>query len=135
MAELKPTLTLTGTQAHLGATLSLSVDDTLSVASPMIGISMATATTTPADNVILPLLDVVRYVYIKHTAVDSADGATVEKIFIESNTTTGDVTDVVMELNAGEFAFFPYWGGEAGALQIKSSADTVKFEYAYWTKA
>ena len=72
MADLKATLTLTGTAADLGSTLSLSVTDTVSVVSPTVGVSIKSATTTGDDTIIVPNVDSTKYVYIKHTGLNSA---------------------------------------------------------------
>ena len=131
MADLKPTLTLTGTQADLGATLSLSVDDTLSVVSPMQGVSKVTATTTGADSIIPPSANACRYVYIKHTGLNAAGSPSgADKVEVE----TADGT-AIMELKSGEFAFFPHFAQGTGLIQLEASANTVQVEYAYFTRA
>ena len=50
--ELKPTISLSGTAAHLGATLSLSHSDVLSVKPPMIGITRQTISTSSNQEII-----------------------------------------------------------------------------------
>ena len=130
MATLTPKLTLTGTAAHFGAALSLSVSTDLSIDEPFVGMSRITATTTGGDSIIVPSVDEAKYVYIKHTGL-KADGSanTVDKVKVE----TADGTSI-MELKADEFAFFPYYAGGACLLQLETSANTVQVEYAYFTR-
>ena len=132
--SLKPTLTLESTGGSTGvsedASLSLSVDDTLTVTDPMIGISRVACTTTGNDTVILSDVDVVRYVYIKNTGLDASDVATTATIRVE----IADNTRII-ELGADEFCFFPHKTESSGGLRLEASADTVIAEYGYWTKS
>jgi hypothetical protein len=131
MADLKATLTLTGTAADLGSTLSLSVTDTGSVVSPTVGVSIKSATTTGASTVIVPNVDSTKYVYIKHTGLNSAGGSSgADQVKVE----TADGTEII-RLSKEEFAFFPYYGGAACKLQLEATANTVQVEYAYFTRA
>ena len=130
MATLTPTLTLAGTAADFGAEISLTATDALTVVSPIINISKITATTTGGDNEIVPNLDSPRYVYIKHTGLNSAGSSSgTDKVVVE----TADGTQI-MELKFEEFAFFPFYAGGAGKLQLQTSANTVQVEYAYFTR-
>ena len=130
MADLKPTLTLTGTQAHLGATLSLSVEDTLSVASPMRGVSIvAAANSSGGITNILAASAGNKYFYIKHTT-KQADGST---------TAGGDIIISIagedhIRIASGEFAFFPIKANLTIGIQ-SNDGDTINVEYAYFTKA
>ena len=129
MATVTPTLTLTSSDVS-SDTLSLSVTDTLTVVSPIVNISTITATTTGGDNIIVPNLDSPRYVYLKHTGLNSAGSSSgTDKVDVE----TADGTKV-LELKIGEFAFFPFYAGGAGKLQLQTSANTVQVEYAYFTR-
>ena len=52
-------------------------------------------------------------------------------------TTTGGDSIIVPNLDSpkiGEFAFFPFYAGAAGKLQLQASANTVQVEYAYFTR-
>ena len=129
MATLTPTLTLTSSDISSDS-LSLSVTDSLTIVSPIVNISTITATTTGGDNIIVPNLDSPRYVYLKHTGLNSAGSSSgTDKVVVE----TADGTQI-FELKLGEFAFFPFYAGGAGKLQLQTSANTVQVEYAYFTR-
>ena len=129
MATLTPTLTLTSSDISSDS-LSLSVTDSLTIVSPIVNISTITATTTGGDNIIVPNLDSPRYVYLKHTGLNSAGSSSgTDKVVVE----TADGTQI-LELKIGEFAFFPFYAGGAGKLQLQTSANTVQVEYAYFTR-
>ena len=132
--SLKPTLTLESTGGSTGvsedSSLSLSVNDTLTVTDPMIGISRIACTTTGNDTVILSDVDVVRYVYIKNTGLDASDAATTATIRVE----IADNTRII-ELGADEFCFLPHKTESSGGLRLEASENTVIAEYGYWTKA
>ena len=134
MATLTPTLTLESTSGLTGvsenASLSLSATDTLTVTDPMVGISKVACTTTGISTIILPSVDVTRYVYIKNTGLDAADAATTATIKVE----IGDGARII-DLATDEFCFFPHHAEAAGVLQLEASANTVIAEYAYWTKS
>jgi len=129
MATLNTTLTLSSTDVS-SDTLSMTVTDSLTVVSPIVNISTITATTTGGDNIIVPNIDSPRYVYLKHTGLDSAGSSSgTDKVVVE----TADGTQI-MELKIGEFAFFPFYAGAAGKLQLQTSANTVQVEYAFFTR-
>tara|TARA_Y100000401_G_scaffold72233_1_gene58323 strand:- start:1534 stop:1926 length:393 start_codon:yes stop_codon:yes gene_type:complete len=130
MATLTPTLTLTSSDVS-SDTLSLSVTDSLTVEAPIINVSTITATTTGNASIILPSVNAARYVYLKHTGLNSAGSSSgADKVEVE----TADGT-AIMELKSGEFAFFPYFAQGAGLLQLEASANTVQVEYAYFTRS
>ena len=130
MATLTPKLTLTSSDISSDALL-FSVDDSLSVEAPMVGVSTITATTTGNASIILPNINASRYVYLKHTGLNSAGSSSgSDKVKVE----TADGT-AIMELKSGEFAFFPYFAQGAGLLQLEASANTVQVEYAYFTRS
>ena len=129
MATLNTTLTLSSTDVS-SDTLSMTVTDSLTVVSPIVNISTITATTTGGDNIIVPNVDSPRYVYLKHTGLNSAGSSSgTDKVHVE----TADGT-TIMELKTGEFAFFPYYKEGAGLLQLEASANTVQVEYAFFTR-
>ena len=132
--SLKPTLTLESTGGSTGvsedASLSLSVNDTLTVTDPMVGISRVACTTTGNATIILPDLDTTRYVYIKNTGLDASDTATTATIKVETANNTR-----IIDLGADEFCFFPHKAENSGLIQLEASADTVIAEYGYWTKS
>ena len=129
MATLTPTLKLESTDLT-SDTLSLTVTDSLTVVPPIVNISTITATTTGGDNIIVPNINSPRYVYLKHTGLNSAGSSSgTDKVVVE----TADGTQI-LELKIGEFAFFPFYTGGAGKLQLQTSANTVQVEYAYFTR-
>jgi hypothetical protein len=129
MATLNVSLTLTSTDIS-SDNLSMTVSDALTVVSPTQSNSLVTATATGGDNIILPNLDSPRYVYLKHTGLNSAGSSSgTDKVHVE----TADGT-TIMELKIGEFAFFPYYKEGAGLLQLEASANTVQVEYAFFTR-
>jgi hypothetical protein len=129
MATLNTSLTLSSTDVSSDS-LSMTVTDSLTVVSPIISVSKITATTTGGNSIIAPSLDSPRYVYLKHTGLNSAGSSSgTDKVKVE----TADGTSI-MELKIGEFAFFPYYAGGAGLLQLETSANTVQVEYAYFTR-
>jgi len=129
MATLNTTLTLASTDTS-SDTLNMTVTDSLTVVSPIVSISKITATTTGGNSIIVPNLDSPRYVYLKHTGLNSAGSTSgADKVVVE----TADGTQI-MELKISEFAFFPFYAGGAGLLQLQTSANTVQVEYAFFTR-
>tara|TARA_R100000995_G_C3440776_1_gene103217 strand:+ start:109 stop:501 length:393 start_codon:yes stop_codon:yes gene_type:complete len=129
MATLNATLTLASSDIS-SDTLSMTVTDSLTVVSPIVNISKITATTTGGDNIIVPNVDSPRYVYIKHLGLNSAGSSSgTDKVVVE----TADGTQI-LELKIEEFAFFPFYAGGAGKLQLQTSANTVQVEYAFFTR-
>lgn len=129
MATLSTSLTLSSTDATSDS-LNFTVTDSLTVVSPIVNISKITATATGGDTIIVPNLDSPRYVYLKHTGLNSAGSSSgTDKVHVE----TADGT-TIMELKATEFAFFPFYAEGAGKLQLEASANTVQVEYAYFTR-
>tara|TARA_R110002110_G_scaffold147831_3_gene338743 strand:- start:1131 stop:1529 length:399 start_codon:yes stop_codon:yes gene_type:complete len=131
MATMNASVTLTSAVDQVSSdALSFTVTDTLTVVSPMVNISRITATTTGGDSIIVPNLDSPRYVYLKHKGLNSAGSSSgTDKVVVE----TADGTQI-LELKLGEFAFFPFYAGGAGKLQLQTSANTVQVEYAYFTR-
>ena len=130
MATLNVNLTLSSTDIS-SDNLNMTVTDALTVLSPSITPSLITATTTGGDNIIVPNVNSAKYVYIKHTGLNSAGASSgTDKVEVE----TADGTPI-MELKAGEFAFFPYFAQGACKLQLQTDANTVQVEYAYFTRA
>ena len=129
MATLNATLTLASSDIS-SDTLSMTVTDSLTVVSPIVNISKITATTTGGDSIIVPDVNSPRYVYIKHLGLNSAGSSSgTDKVVVE----TADGTQI-LELKIEEFAFFPFYAGGAGKLQLEASANTVQVEYAFFTR-
>ena len=130
MATLNVNLTLSSTDIS-SDNLNMTVTDALTVISPSITPSLITATTTGGDNIIVPNVNSAKYVYIKHTGLNSAGSSSgTDKVEVE----TADGTPI-MELKSGEFAFFPYFAQGSCKLQLQTDANTVQVEYAYFTRS
>ena len=128
MATLTPTLTLSSTDA-LSDTLNFTVTDSLTVTSPNINLAKVTATTTGSASIILPSLDARRYLYLKHTGVDSAGDVTANDIKVEE----GD-DNWFARLAPGEWMFVPLNAEPNQLIQLETTGGTIVAEYAYWTK-
>ena len=131
MATLNVTLKLEAVAGQIASdSIALEVTDALTVVSPSVTPSLITATTTGGDHIIVPNLDSPRYVYLKHTGLNTSGSTSgTDKVVVE----TADGTQI-MELKTGEFAFFPYYAEGAGLLQLEASANTVQVEYAFFTR-
>ena len=128
MATLTPTLTLSSTDTT-SDTLDFSVTDSLTVTSPSQSLSTATATTTGGDTIIVPSVDVRRYLFVRHTGKDSGGSTVTTDLKIEE----GDGNWFSL-LAAGEWLFTPINANGAQLIQIEASGGTIVTEYAYWTK-
>ena len=128
MATLNATLTLASTDTT-SDTLSMTVTDALTVASPAIGISKVTVTTTGANTIIVPSLDARRYFYLKHTGVDSSGSAVTTDIKVEE----GD-ENWFARVGPGEFMWVPLNRDGVQIIQLETTGGTIVAEYAYWTK-
>ena len=128
MATITPKLTITSTTAVTGETLNISVDDQLTVVSPIVGLSVVDAEVTSGSvTAIKPSGSANQYVYVKHTGYQ-ADGttATTNQLVIKFASTES------LRLAAQEFAFFPCKSDVVVNI-ISSSSQVIKTEYAYWT--
>jgi hypothetical protein len=168
MATLKTTLTLTSTDAFQDSNMSLSYSKDLTVGAPCTEISrMATNDDIGyGAGVIIPeTTTAVHYVYLRHTGLqadDSADSdyagstnttdthATDEPVLVGNADmdlgTTEDADSGYIELNVGEWCFFPLQhdadasdddgAKEIGGLGIKKGGThEVIVEFATYTKA
>jgi hypothetical protein len=116
MATLTPTLTLTSTDAT-SDTLSLSLSDSLTTAGDVISQRVVTSTTAA---VFLAAADYGKsYMLLKNLS-----STTAEKIFIRLGA-TGSAN--VLELGAGEFAFFPWTSDEDLVYDADSGTPTLEF--------
>ena len=125
---LIPTLTLTDSTTFSDE-ISFSVTDSLSVTSPSQSLSTATATTTGGDTIIVPSVDVRRYLFVRHTGKDSGGSTVTTDLKIEE----GDGNWFSL-LAAGEWLFTPINANGAQLIQLEASGGTIVAEYAYWTK-
>ena len=123
MATLTPTLTLASTDLINGEDFNLSVTDALDVVGQAFSFQVVATTTgvvfAAAANYTKS------YVYLKNLSTTATEIITIEK---------ADGGDEYLTLGAGEFAFFPFYAGAAGKLQLQASANTVQVEYAYFTR-
>ena len=129
MATLTPKLILTSSDASSDA-LNLTVTDALTIGAPSIGPSkVAINVAGGADVTLVPSSAGNKYVYIKHTGLQS-DGATASnnEIVVDFGTTDS------IRINAGQFAFFPAKASLA-ITAVSNHTSTILVEYAYWTAA
>ena len=128
MATLKPTLTLSSTDASSDE-LDLNVTDSLTTGQYTAGISRTTVDATGANNIIQPRTDgQTYYLYVYHTGTSDGSTAVTTTLNVEL---TGDV--VFAKLAAGEFCWVPI-GGHSLGVQLQASSSTIVAEYAYWVK-
>ena len=127
MATLTPTIKLESTDATSDS-LSFTVNPSVSVTDPSVGLSKIAATTTGGDTIIVPDHSDTRYLYLKHTGKDASDSAVTTTLNVE---TADDVP--FAKLSANEWMFVPV-GGAKLKIQLEASASTIIAEYAYWTK-
>ena len=127
MATLTPTIKLESTDATSDS-LSFTVNPSVSVTDPSVGLSKIAATTTGGDTIIVPDHSDTRYLYLKHTGKDASDSAVTTTLNVE---TADDVP--FAKLSANELMFVPV-GGANLKIQLQASASTIIAEYAYWTK-
>tara|TARA_A100001515_G_scaffold56461_1_gene44466 strand:- start:41 stop:409 length:369 start_codon:yes stop_codon:yes gene_type:complete len=118
---LTPKLTLTGTAAHFGDELALSVQDTLTVGPPIKGISKESVLHTGATTILDATNTVTTYVYLKNT-----DTTNHVKIYTGNDELFGIVWP-------SQFSFFSIIDGEG--LKLQANNATCIVEYAYYTKA
>ena len=115
MATLTPTLTLTSTDAT-SDTLSLSLTDSLTTAGDVISQRVVTSTTAA---VFLAAADYGKsYIVLKNLS-----STTAEKIYIRLGA-TGSAN--VLEVGAGEFAFFPWASDEDLVYDADSGTPTLE---------
>ena len=110
--------------------VNFSVTDSLSVTSPSQSLSTATATTTGADTVIVPNLDARRFLFLRHTSVDSGGSTVTTNLKVEE----GDGNWFSL-LGPGEWLFVPLNANGAHKIQLEATGGTIVAEYAYWTRS
>tara|TARA_R100000963_G_C4616957_1_gene85606 strand:- start:517 stop:909 length:393 start_codon:yes stop_codon:yes gene_type:complete len=129
MATLTPTLTLKSTDATSDA-LDFTVTDSLTTASPLQNLSLATAPSGSGNAIELaPSLDARRYLFVRHTGKDSGGSTVTTEVYVE---TAGGTW--FSKLAAGEWMFLPINANGAQIIQCRATSGTVVVEYAYWTK-
>ena len=110
--------------------INFSVTDSLTVTSPSQSLSTATATTTGGDTIIVPSVDVRRYLFVRHTGKDSGGSTVTTNLKVEE----GDGNWFSL-LAAEEWLWVPINANGAQKIQLEASGGTIVAEYAYWTKA
>lgn len=116
MATLNPKLTLTGTAAHFGAALSLSVADELTnITEPVIGISQ-TSIATGSAQALIASNSKQNYTYIR--VVSGANTSDFVQIKIGGN--------AVLKMRIGEFAFLPLYASLAVTAEAYGGACVVE---------
>jgi hypothetical protein len=127
MATVKPTLTLTSTDA-LTDSISLSVTKSLTVGNGN-NIYGKIKTTSGYQNIALDTAYGASLVYLKNLSTSTSSrtkSAAVDSVIV-ATTASGDPQ--FMELSAGEFALFPWNGSDD--IQVKKGVGTAPFlEYA-----
>ena len=130
MATLNVSLTLQSTDTS-SDTLDLTITDELAVGLPSVGLSRVTAPSGGGTAVtIAPSLDARRYLYLKHTGVDSSGATVATEVYVE---TAGAVW--FSKLAAGEFLLMPINANGAQLIQCRATSGDIVVEYAYWTKS
>ena len=126
---LIPTLSIKDTTTFSDE-VNFSVTDSLTVTSPSQSLSTATATTTGGDTIIVPSVDVRRYLFVRHTGKDSGGSTVTTNLKVEE----GDGNWFSL-LAAEEWLWVPINANGAQKIQLEASGGTIVAEYAYWTKA
>ena len=122
MATLTPTLTLAGTAADFGASLSLSKSMQLTVGPPLKGISkISLVGDATASDILTATNSTTTYVYVKNT-----DSTNHIKLFTGASELFGIIWP-------GEFSFFSIIDGEG--LKVQANTGNCILEYGYWTKS
>ena len=129
MATLTPTLSLKSTDVFSDE-INFSVTDSLTVKAPSLSLSTIVATTTGANNIIVPAnADKQTWLFVRHTGTTDGTTSTVAHVDIEL---TGDVA--VGTLKANEWLWFPFCGnGGSTGVQLSAVGSVVQCEYAYWS--
>ena len=130
MATLTAKLSLTSQNAT-SSTLNLNVSDVMTVGNPITGLSKVTATETGNETIILSSHSSIRYLFLKHTGLDSSDAKTTSNLEVEIENGKS-----FAELGPGEFLWVPVGQNSGSVLvQLEAVSGTVVAEYAYFTKS
>jgi len=110
--------------------VNFSVTDSLSVTSPSQSLSTITVTTVGANNIIVPSLDARRFLFLRHTGVDSGGSTVTTDLKVEE----GD-ENWFARVGPGEWMFVPLNADGVQLIQLETTGGTIVAEYAYWTRA
>ena len=116
---LVPTLTITDTTTF-SDDISFSVTDSLTVAAPAQGLTLATITTADDQELVDEAVSGVKYFFARNT--DSTNFVILQ--------TTASVQ--YARLGPKEFCFFPI--NDGAGLEARADTASCVLEYAYWTK-
>ena len=131
MATLTPTLTLTSTTATSDS-LSVSLTPSLNVENPIIATARDTAPVSGGSAIeLVPASQAsIVYVYVYHTS-KQGDGTTTST----DTCVISDGTNNFIDLNPGEFCFFPSKGSTAVKAISADASNTIQIEYGTFKKA
>lgn len=131
MATLTPTLTLASTTATTDS-LSVSLTDSLSVENPIIATARNTAPVSggTAIELVSASQASIVYLYVYHTGKQGDGTTTSTDVCVIS-----DGTNNFIDLNPGEFCFFPSKGSTAVKAISNHAANTIEIEYGTFKKA
>ena len=147
MATLKPTLSLSSTDAHSNP-LSMSVTASLTVQAPSMGITRMSSDENflgQGASVILPEADAenkTQYLYVKHLGLLASNGTSachVSNDYITITNADGEFN--IAKLQPNDFAFIPLspfdgtdGGAEAGGVKVVKGGAAVMIEFGFWTR-
>tara|TARA_R100000808_G_C2153147_1_gene163081 strand:+ start:215 stop:577 length:363 start_codon:yes stop_codon:yes gene_type:complete len=120
MATLKPTLTLTSSDASSDS-LNFTVTDSLTVTAPSVNLSRLSIGTSSPTVIIASSVSSHQFTYLMNT--DSSNIITVST----------DAGAAYCTLNPGEFAFLPVKG--TVGLEVQANGSACVLEYAYWARS
>ena len=106
MATLTPTLTLVSTDA-LTDSLNLSSTDSLSILGQSKRLTVVTSTTKA--NLLLAADYTKSYIYLKNKSSTAAEIIYIGMDTQADDSIDDDLTDIFLEIGAGEWAFFPWY--------------------------
>jgi hypothetical protein len=120
MATLNATLTLSSADATADR-LSITVVDSLTVGTPIQGLSKVTITTADNQELVDEAVSGVFYFFARNT--DATNFVILQ--------TTASVQ--YARLSPGEWAFFPI--NDGAGLEARADTASIDLEYAYWKKS
>ena len=130
MATLTPTLTLSSGDATSDS-LSFTVTDSLTVKHPQVGLSKIEVPAGSGNKAtIAPSLDARRFIFVKHTGVDTSGSSVLTEIYVETSDGAW-----FSKLAPGEWMFLPINANGAQVIQLRATSGTIVAEYAYWTRS
>ncbi len=129
MATLTTTLTMASADAFAHQPINISTNIALAVEAPYTDLSRVAAPLGSYVDIVGTGGGDVLYFYIKNTAVQASNGATVTHAITVRNASS----EAIATLGANEFLFIPVTAGEGIEIGTPSGA-AVFAEYLYFTK-